>query len=355
MSVSIAELKNRIQESKFRHFSPLTLILPPERRGGNSQPVTRNVQPATHHSITPTLPVCFSIVIIIIFSIVLYSHAVGGQSEKLSVYTVNYPLKYFAERIAADHAKVVFPAPPIVDPVYWTPDAKEISEYQHADLILLNGANYAKWVKKVSLPQSRLVDTSSGFKEQYIYTKERVTHTHGTEGEHAHENTAFTTWLDFILAARQAEAVTEALSRKKPELKNIFHNNYAVLKKDLLTIDQEINEMVAHNRAIPLIASHPVYDYLSKRYGLNIKSVHWEPDEVPTDKQWMELIDILKDHPAEWIIWEEEPREAMIEKLKSMGINSSVFNPSGNVPQQGDLLSVMQKNVNNLKVIFMDR
>ncbi len=30
-------------------------------------------------------------------------------SDKLSVYVVNYPLKYFAERIGGDNVKVVFP------------------------------------------------------------------------------------------------------------------------------------------------------------------------------------------------------------------------------------------------------
>jgi len=32
-------------------------------------------------------------------------------------------------------------------------------------------------------------------------------HTHGPEGEHAHENLASTTWLDPILAVEQARAI----------------------------------------------------------------------------------------------------------------------------------------------------
>jgi zinc transport system substrate-binding protein len=64
---------------------------------------------------------------------------------------------------------------------------------------------------------------------------------------------------------------------------------------------------------------------------------------------------MVKDHPAQWMIWEGEPLEASVEKLRSMGINSIVFNPSGNVPRQGDFLSVMQENVNNLKPIFMNQ
>ena len=245
-----------------------------------------------------------SVVVIMLFATVLCSVTAVEGLNGLTIYTVNYPLKYFAERIALDHAQVVFPAPPGVDPAYWKPDHKEILDYQKADLILLNGAHYAKWVNKVSLPQSRLVDTSASFKEQYITTNEGVTHTHGTEGKHAHENLAFTIWLDPTLAIKQAETIAETLGRLKPELKDTLYNNYVILKKDLLAIDREINEIVAHNREIPLIASHPVYQYLSKRYGLNMKSVHWEPNETPTDKQWMELREILKDYPAQWMIWE---------------------------------------------------
>jgi len=297
----------------------------------------------------------FSVFVIIVFTTLLCSVSAGKRSDGLTIYTVNYPLQYFAERIAHDHAQVVFPAPAGVDPAYWTPEVNKISDYQKADLILLNGAHYAKWVNKVSLPKSRLVDTSASFKEQYITTKEEITHTHGTEGKHAHENLAFTIWLDPTLAIKQAETITEALSRLKPELKDALYNNYEILKKDLLTIDREINEIVAHNREIPLIASHPIYQYLSKRYGLNMKSVHWEPNETPTDKQWMELTNISKDHPAQWMIWEGEPKQTVVDQLQLRGINSVVFNPCANVPAHGDFLGAMQKNVNNLKLIFINR
>ncbi len=278
----------------------------------------------------------------------------GGESpsDKLTVYVVNYPLKYFAERIAGEHATVVFPAPDEVDPAYWMPGTKTISEYQRADLILLNGANYAKWVRKVSLPQFRLVNTSASFKDQYIETTEIVTHSHGPEGEHAHEALAFTTWIDLSLAAKHAKAIVEALSRKNPALRETFKRNYGALEKDLMSLDRDIKEIVSRDPSKPLIASHPVYDYLASRYGLNIRSVHWEPDEIPTREQWIELRDILKDHPAKWMIWEGDPIPEPVERLKTLGINSLVFDPCGNEPEQGDFLAVMQKNVENLKMVF---
>jgi len=98
--------------------------------------------------------------------------------------------------------------------------------------------------------------------------------------------------------------------------------------------------------------SHPLFDYFTRRYGLNIKSVHWEPDEIPTNEQMLELNRILKEHPAKWMIWEGIPTKKSVERLQAIGVKSLVFDPCGNKPDQGDFLSVMWQNVENLKLAF---
>jgi len=298
-------------------------------------------------------PVLIALLFITIsIACVLLKPGEGCAGEKLTIYVVNYPLKYFAERIAGEHARVVFPAPTDVDPAYWMPDAKTISDYQRADLILLNGANYAKWVNKVSLPRFRMVNTSATFKDRYIEAAEMLTHSHGAEGQHGHEALAFTTWIDFSLAAEQAKAIAKALSRKKPALKDTFQRNYEELKRELLKLDRDIKEVVFKDQSRVLVVSHPVYDYFARGYGLNIRSVHWEPDEIPTTEQKLELHNILKDHPAKWMIWEGEPIKESSDRLKAIGLQSVVFDPCGNAPDQGDFMSVMRQNVQNLKVAF---
>ena len=229
----------------------------------------------------PILILCFAI-ILSIFS----PKGISQAGDKLVVYVVNYPLKYFAERIGGNHVKVVFPAPADEDPAYWMPDAKTITDYQRADLIMLNGANYAKWASKVSLPRFRLVNTSATFKDRYIVTAEVLTHSHGPEGKHAHESLAFTTWMDLELAAMQAKAIKDALTRKIPKQKDAFQKNYKALEKDLIALDRDIKSVVSKDPSKALLVSHPVYDYFARRYGLNIKSVHWEPDEMPSAGQW---------------------------------------------------------------------
>ena len=276
----------------------------------------------------------------------------SAAAGPLKVYTVNYPLKYLAERIGGEHVRVEFPAPSDVDPAYWNPDLADISAFQKADMILLNGAGYAKWVAKVSLPRSKITDTSRQHKERYITTKQVMTHSHGAAGNHAHEALAFTTWLDFELATRQAEAIALAMGRKRPELIEAFQGNYKSLEADLKGLDRDIEAIVSKNPATPLIVSHPVYDYFARRYGLNIVSVHWEPDQVPTESQLHALKEILKQHPSKWMIWEAEPVRASVDKLKTLGVHSLVFDPCGNVPTRGDFMTVMQRNVEDLRRAF---
>ena len=276
----------------------------------------------------------------------------GATAEGLVVYAVNYPLQYFAQRIAGDHAEVVLPVPPAVDPASWQPDAAAIAGFQRADLILLNGAGYAKWVNRVSLPNRKLVDTSVGFRDRYLKAEGGVTHSHGREGEHSHAGTAFTTWLDFRQAVEQARAIRDALSRLLPAQRDTFGDNFEALERDLRDLDARLQAIFARDPAKPLFASHPVYQYLARRYSLNLESMLWEPDAVPPQSEWQALIDLRKEHPATWMLWEGDPAPENRERLQQLGVQSTVFDPCGNRPAVGDFRSMMADNVANLARVF---
>jgi len=289
----------------------------------------------------------------VILSIAMLLLLAGATARaKPTAYVVNYPLYYFTERIAGEHVEVVFPAPSDVDPALWKPDIATVAAFQSADVIVINGATYERWLSQVSLPRAKIVDTSRGFKAHYIAVTETGTHSHGHEGVHSHTGTASTTWLNFQFAAQQARAIAQALSRLFPGQQATFEANYAALERDLLALDRRLEDMVAAKRAQPLVASHPVYQYLAARYGLSLRSVHWEPEETPGDEQWQALHTLLADHAAGWMIWEGEPLPASVAKLQAMGLRSLVFAPCGNRPAQGDFLSVMQQNATNLAQAF---
>lgn len=269
-----------------------------------------------------------------------------------TVYAVNYPLAYFAERIGADSVEVGFPAPADVDPAMWVPEVDTVADYQRADIVLLNGAGYAGWVQRVTLSQSRLVDTSAAFADRLIPVENDVTHSHGPAGDHSHEGTAFTTWLDPGLAIEHARAVSHALSRLLPENETVYRERYEELEQELLSLDEALSALASRMGGQPLLFSHPVYQYFERRYSLNGHSLHWEPGVMPDEGEWRELSGILQSHAAAWMIWEGSPHPEARRRLESLGVQSLVFRPAGNLPETGDFMGVMQENLRVLQQAF---
>jgi zinc transport system substrate-binding protein len=276
------------------------------------------------------------------------SEARRDERAKLRVYTTSYPIYYFAERIGDDKVEVVFPAPVGIDPAHWSPDPETVVDYQGADLILLSGAGYESWIDRASLPRARLVDTAEAIGDRLIPLQGGPTHQHGPEGQHTHEGAAVTLWLDPDLAIEQARAIAKAFADARPAAAAGFSARLAGLEEDLRVLDRAL---VAATKAIgtqPLLFSHPVYAYLERRYGLNARSLHWEPDQSPSPAQWRELEALLARHPAQLMVWEAEPLAESRSRLASLGVGVVVFEPLGNRPVEGDWLQAMRRNAQEL-------
>ena len=277
------------------------------------------------------------------------STAVTTSTGILKVYVVNYPLAYFAERIVGDRGKVTFAAPPEVDPANWSPDAETIVEYQQADLIVLNGAGYAGWVAQAALPRSRLLDTTSQMADRLIPIENTLTHSHGPTTEHSHRGTAFTTWLDIDIATEQARSILEALVRIRPDYEAEFRQAFTSLEADLRAADKQLMAVAEKLGDRPILFSHPVYQYLGRRYGLNGVSVHWEPDATPEEALWDQLQAVLQQHAARIMIWEAEPLPETKQRLADLGIECVVFQPGGNKPAAGDWLDLVRRGIAGLE------
>ena len=271
----------------------------------------------------------------------------GGRSlanAKKQVAVVNYPLQYFTKRIAGDHVEIIFPVPQDEDPAFWKPQDKDIVRYQQADLILLNGADYEKWLPSTVLPLTKQVITSQVFMDRYVTNGEVITHSHGPQGMHSHGLIDFNTWMDPQQAALQAQSVHDELVRLVPAAEKDFDANLETLQKDLADLDATLVTVSSHLGKEPLLASHPVYQYTARRYGWDLRSVHWEPDEMPTEEEWQKLVALHAKHPAKLMIWEEAPLPAVADRLRKMGIEPVAFETCANAPTSGDYLSAMYAN-----------
>ena len=277
------------------------------------------------------------------------TEAVTADKGVPVIYTVNCPLAWMAQQLAGDAAAVVFPAPAGVDPAFWQPDVDTVLQYQRADLVLLNGANYAKWTANISLPPSRLLDTSASYRNQLIPVTDGPLHSHGPGGEHSHGELAFTTWLDLELAQQQMQAVAAALQRLLPAESAAIEQRRASLQRELVIMDARLTALGQLLDNAPVLYSHPVYQYLQRRYQFNGRALHWEPDQVPDEAQWVELAKILQTHPAQIMLWEAQPLPEVQARLDKLGVKTVVFSPMGNRPPSGDFASGMTTNIDRLE------
>lgn len=244
--------------------------------------------------------------------------------DRPRIVAVNQALQYFAEQLLSGEAEVIFPVPDGVDPSFWRPTIADISMIQSADLILLNGAGFATWIDRVSLPRSRLVNTSSEITDQFIVT-ESITHSHGDGGEHSHEGIASYTWLDPRLAMAQAERIAFALISRGLAPAEDVEARLAGLQTKLIQMDAAAETALADAKGVAMIATHPRYQYFARRYGLSITSLEWEAGAMPTDNSLADLESLTADLGARVLIWEAQPPQAATEAATALGLQSVVF------------------------------
>lgn len=279
----------------------------------------------------------------------------GKSGEKPVVYTTFYPTTYFTQRIAGDLADVVNPCPPDADPAFWVPDEATLAAYQKADLVVINGADFEKWVAKASLPRPRLVDTTRPLRGELITIKDAVRHSHGPGGEHTHEGTDGHTWLDPLNAKVQAEQIRDALARLRPEHKAAFDKGFAELAADLDKLDTRLKALSPKLTDVQLLANHPAWNYPARRYGWKVQSYGVDPEEMPDEKTLEQMRAFVAKHPAKLMLWEEEPKPEVAEKLKAaLGVAHVVFEPGESLSEEQakagkNYLTIMNANIDRLE------
>lgn len=284
------------------------------------------------------------------------TEAGSAKTGPLTICTTFYPTEYFARRIGGDLVDVRCPVPDDEDPIFWMPDEAAIQRYQSAALIVLNGAGFAKWVDKVSLPQSRIVDTAQPLRAEFVRFENTVEHSHGKAGAHSHEGIDGHTWVDPVNAKVQAAEIRNALILRLPDKNAVLQANYESLASDLDALDSRLREIGGAGMP-PLLCAHPAYNYIARRYGWNIQNLDLDPGTMPSDASIAAIAEILQGHPARWILWESDPLPETAARLeRELGIRSITFSPCELLPanerQNGaDYLSVMRGNLERLSVV----
>lgn len=280
----------------------------------------------------------------------------AADGERPTVYTTFYPTTWMTQRIAGDLVEVVCPVPEDADPIFWKPTREDIAAYQGADLIVINGAEFEKWVEAADLPLRTVVRTARGFKDRWIKFDEGVTHSHGPEGDHTHEGTDGHTWLDPVLAKQQAKAILGKLKRLLPDHVGALHERGYRLAADLDKLHAQLVALGTPAEGEALVASHPAYNYLARRLGWAVVNLDFDPEEMPSEEAFADARHLLEHEGFRYrvMLWEGAPTDAIAKATEeNLGVKSIEFSPCEMLSADArhkavDYMSVMQANIARL-------
>ncbi|MEK7485259.1 MAG: zinc ABC transporter substrate-binding protein [Planctomycetota bacterium] len=279
----------------------------------------------------------------------------SSSSSKLNVATTFYPLTEFARRIGGDAVDVQCFLPEGEDPIFWKPSPEVIQKFQQSEMILINGAEFEKWVSLTSLPAKKLVNTAHPFKEKWVRFENAITHSHGGQDAHSHEGVDGHTWVSSSFAKIQAEEIKKAFVKARPDKKEVFEKNYKALEQELSAFEKKCSDLALLAQGKIILTSHPAYNYLGVSYGFKFKNFNFDPEEVPAEESLNELAQFLQEHPATFILWESFPSPP-IEKLfkEKLKLQSMEFSPVENLSAEEiksgkTFISTMKANLENLE------
>lgn len=266
-----------------------------------------------------------------------------------------HPTEYLVTRLAGELVRVVCDVPPDADALFWEPDRRAVQRMQRADLIVLNGAGLERWTQRVSLPWSRVLDSSAQLGGSLLEYEDTQVHSHGVGAEHAHTGVDAHVWLDPRNALEQARAIHGALARILPgAARGALNDNLASLQSDLLALDARLVALSARLGRQHLYASHPAYGYLRARYGWRLVDLDLDPAQMPSNEALEALRGLLQERPGQLILWESKPTPQITASLLELGLTGIVYSPAellGPEDRAGglDFLTLQRANVQALE------
>ncbi len=194
------------------------------------------------------------------------------EQKKMTVIASFYPLYEFASRVAGDRAEVSSLVPAGIEPHDWEPTAEDMSRGRSADVLVINGAGFERWINDMNAKV--IANTSEGIEFDYKEENETGDDEHGHEGGAAVVGVNPHVWLDPMLAKYQIDKIRNVMARSDPANSDYYNQNADQFSAELDSLDAFIRSELADCDKSDFIAFHDAFIYFSERYGLREHSIH---------------------------------------------------------------------------------
>lgn len=268
-------------------------------------------------------------------------------SVNLKVYTSIYPLYFFAQEISGGKVEVKNITPAGAEPHDYDPSARDFAAIESGNMLILNGG-VETWANKIknNLKESKvkIVIAAEGLElNNSAGTTKQIQDPH--------------VWLSPVLSKKLVEKITRGFEEIDPSSSSLYKTNGEKLKDKLNSLDAEFKSELSNCRTREFITSHNAFTYLAKEYGLTQIAISGiSPDEEPSSKKIVEISKLAKKNNIKYIFFETLVSPKLAETIANeIGAKTLVLDPiegmsDDDIKQGNNYFTVMQKNLNNLKI-----
>jgi len=257
-----------------------------------------------------------------------------GQS-KITAITSFYPLYEFTKEIGGDKVDVSLLVPQGVEPHDWEPTIRDIQKIEQADLIIINGNGFEKWVDKIDSSKVSIINSGRSFG---LITGEP-------------QSVDFHYWLNPLSAKLQIKAIADGLIEADPENADYYKNTKKAYDLKLDALHSKIKTELDGCKK-DFVAFHDAFSYFAHEYDLNQHTIIQSnsPHSEPTSKKLEDIIQLAKSLDIDVIFTEEGVGIRTSQVIANeIGGKVLILSPLEVVEDDSSYFKKMEENVLNLK------
>lgn len=278
----------------------------------------------------------------------------SGGDGKLKVATSFYPMYEFTKAVGGDQIDLINLVPSGTGPHDWEPTPGHIKALNQAQVFIYNGAGFEHWVDKTlkSLDNKDLLAVETAQGADLIKGAADDGHGHADEATWDPH-----VWLDPLFAAKQVEAIRDALVKADPSHKAAYETNAAAYVAELSRLHAEFTANLAQCKQTEFYTSHSAFSYLAHRYNVTQHPIMGlSPEGEPTPKELAAIVGEAKEHQVKYIFFETLASDKVSKLVASeIGAKTLVLNPLEGLTDEEvkagkGYLSAMRENLANLQI-----
>jgi zinc transport system substrate-binding protein len=243
------------------------------------------------------------------------------DSSEPRVVTSFYPLQFIADEVAGRYNDVVDLTPPGVEPHEY-----ELTVRQTAQVDTARVGFYEKGMAP-SIDQAMAQDSPD-----HALDVTSVVPLHPPEAGY-NEETADDAdphfWQDPVLMAHAVTAFASTMAQADPAHAAYYHRRAVWLTGQLMQLDHDYRTTLATCRIRTLVVSHDAFEYLGRRYHMDIVPIAGlEPDAEPSLQRINQIADLVKERGVTTVFYETLASPALARSLASdAGVTTAVLDP----------------------------